>query len=186
MLLNLVTAPRILLPRSPNFASTISTIQSIVSIAPQLLWDTEVCLVFVYSCKSCICMYSFAKSISHVSSIYFVVLEVPIWKTYRNSSDITIYESDICLCPHQNQANARLNLENLSLKKCPKPARQAFRPPAPNGQCPNRACVNFYGSSLRWFCCQLATNAVVATCYPLLPILFTLHILPPGDAITFG
>ena len=35
--------------------------------------------------------------------------------------------------PPQNQANAPLNLENSSLKKCPKPSGQGFRPPPQTG-----------------------------------------------------
>ena len=50
--------------------------------------------------------------------------------------------------PPQNQANARLNLENSSLKKCPKPSGQGFRPPPPNGQCPNRGGTLLKGASV--------------------------------------
>ena len=42
----------------------------------------------------------------------------------------------------KNQGNAHLNLENSSLKKCPKPSGQGFRPPLPNGQCPNKIAPN--------------------------------------------
>ena len=50
--------------------------------------------------------------------------------------------------PPQNQGNAHLNLENSSLKKCPKPSGQGFRPPPPYGQCPNRVRANLTGASL--------------------------------------
>ena len=84
--------------------------------------------------------------------------------------------------PSQNQANARLNLENLSLKSAPnQPGKRLDPPQTANAQI-GPASI-FMGLHYRCFCCQLAPNAVVATCYPLLPILFTLHILPPGDAI---
>ena len=48
----------------------------------------------------------------------------------------------------QNQGNAHLNLENSSLKKCPKPFGQGFRPTHPYGQCPNRGDANLKGASL--------------------------------------
>ena len=38
---------------------------------------------------------------------------------------------------HGNQANARLNLENSSLKTCPKPSGQGFRPPQNQNACLN-------------------------------------------------
>ena len=40
-------------------------------------------------------------------------------------------------------------MDNSSLNKCPKPSGQAFRPPAPFGQCPNRPCNFLSGASLR-------------------------------------
>ena len=36
----------------------------------------------------------------------------------------------------------------VAVNKCPKPSGQAFRPPNPNGQCPNVGLNNYYGSSL--------------------------------------
>ena len=50
--------------------------------------------------------------------------------------------------PPQKQGNAHLNLENSSLKKCPKP----------NGQCPNRGGANLKGASLteaKFFWCSV-------------------------------
>ena len=51
--------------------------------------------------------------------------------------------------PLQEQGNARLNLDNSSLNKCPKPSGQAFRPTHSNGQCPNVGGVNVKGCSLK-------------------------------------
>ena len=52
------------------------------------------------------------------------------------------------LDPPSNQANAHLILANSSLKKCPKPSGQGFRPTHPYGQCPNRGDAKFKGASL--------------------------------------
>ena len=52
--------------------------------------------------------------------------------------------------PPQNQANARLYLDNSPLNRCPKPSWQGFRPPTPpNGQCPKEQRFSYVGASLK-------------------------------------
>ena len=71
------------------------------------------------------------------------------------------------LDPPQNQANARLNLENSSLKKCPKPSGQGFRPPPPNGQCPNRGGALLKGASLSWLVNISSVKSILEPAYNL-------------------
>ena len=48
-----------------------------------------------------------------------------------------------------NQANAHLNLENSSLKKCPKPSGQGFRPPPQTGNAHMEVVTSWKGLPLR-------------------------------------
>ena len=48
----------------------------------------------------------------------------------------------------QNHANARLYMVISSKNRCHKPSWQGFRPPAPNGQCPNELLYFYGGASL--------------------------------------
>merc|ERR1712077_119157 len=48
----------------------------------------------------------------------------------------------------QNDANARLYLDISPKNRCHKPSWQGFRPPPPNGQCPNEQRFSYGGASL--------------------------------------
>ena len=49
----------------------------------------------------------------------------------------------------QNHVNARLYMVISPKNRCHKPSWQGFRPPAPNGQCPNELLYFYGGASLR-------------------------------------
>ena len=53
----------------------------------------------------------------------------------------------------QNHANARLYMDISPKNRCHKPSWQGFRPPHPNGQCPNEQRFSYVGASLMqlWF-----------------------------------
>ena len=50
----------------------------------------------------------------------------------------------------QNHAIARLYMDIIPKNRCHKPSWQGFRPPHPNGQCPNEQRFFYSGASLSW------------------------------------
>ena len=60
----------------------------------------------------------------------------------------------------QNHVNARLYMVISPKNRCHKPSWQGFRPPAPNGQCPNEQLYFYGGASLNTLCLRLLTDVL--------------------------
>ena len=58
----------------------------------------------------------------------------------------------------QNHANARLYMDIIPKNRCHKPSWQGFRPPHPNGQCPNEQRFFYSGASLSLWTCLLQNS----------------------------
>ena len=100
-----------------------------------------------------------------------------LWKkhtvSYRHKSPKPSWQPS---WPPHNQTNAHFSWGTSSLNKCPKPSGQAFRPPAPFGQCPNRGCNIFDGASLTTFGDILGTIRDLGYCFHFNPERFCILI----------